>query len=133
VNVFVAGFMGSPAMNLFTLPVVDGSVSLGDCVIPVGCEIAAAGHEVVVGVRPEHFQVGGDGGEGVEFEVDFVEELGADAYLYGRITVFDNAAQQSVIARVAGSNPARRGSRLRLRPDGGHLHFFTTGDGRRIG
>jgi multiple sugar transport system ATP-binding protein len=128
-NLFVAGFIGSPAMNLFMLPVVDGSVSLGDCVIPVGREIATAAREVVLGVRPEHFQVGD---HGVEIEVDVVEELGADAYLYGRITFSDNTPQQSVIARVAGGNPAQRDSRLRLRPDREHLHFFTT-DGRRIG
>jgi multiple sugar transport system ATP-binding protein len=129
VNVFVAGFMGSPPMNLFTLPVVDGSVSLGDCVIRVGREMTGAATEVMVGVRPEHFQVGD---RGVEIEVDVTEELGADAYLYGRIISSDNTAQQSVIARVAGSNPVRRGSRLRLHPDGEHLHFFTA-DGRRIG
>jgi multiple sugar transport system ATP-binding protein len=128
-NVFVAGFMGSPAMNLFTLPVIDGAVSLGDCAIPVAREIADANHEVVVGVRPEHFQVGDSG---VEIEVDVIEELGADTYLYGRIIASSNTTQQSVITRVAGSSPVRRGSRLRVHPDGEQLHFFAV-DGRRIG
>ena len=82
-NVFVAGFIGSPAMNLFTLPIVDSAVSLGDWSITLPREVAGAAGEVVVGVRPEHFELGG---LGVEMEVDVVEELGADAYLYGRIT-----------------------------------------------
>ncbi|MEO8815822.1 MAG: sn-glycerol-3-phosphate ABC transporter ATP-binding protein UgpC [Mycobacterium sp.] len=126
-NVFVAGFIGSPAMNLFTVPVTDGSVTLGDCVFPVSRGIAAAAAEVVLGVRPEHLQTAGTG---VEIEVDFVEELGADTYLYGRITASDGAARQLVTARVAGDNSARRGDRLRLRPDPDRLHFFDA-DGNR--
>ena len=82
-NVFVAGFIGSPAMNLFTLPVADSVVLLGDWPIQLPREIAGAASEVVVGVRPEHFELGS---LGVEMEVDVVEELGADAYLYGQIT-----------------------------------------------
>jgi multiple sugar transport system ATP-binding protein len=131
-NVFVAGFIGSPAMNLFTLPVTDGSVSLGDFVIPVGREIADAAPTVVVGVRPEHFQVGDPCAGGVEIEVDVIEELGADAYLYGRMIFCGATAPQSVIARVAAADRVRRGDRLRLHPDQEHLHFFTA-DGPRIG
>ncbi|EUA44523.1 ABC transporter family protein [Mycobacterium xenopi 3993] len=81
-NVFVAEFIGSPTMNLFTLPIVEHSVSLGDWRIPVPRQVSAAGNEVVVGIRPEHFEVGS---VGVAMEVDVVEELGADVYLYGRI------------------------------------------------
>src|SRR6201985_1689064 len=61
-NVFVAGFIGSPAMNLFTLPIVDHSVSLGDWPIRLPREISAAAAEIVVGIRPEHFEIGGGGG-----------------------------------------------------------------------
>src|SRR6201995_5721250 len=70
VNMFVGEFIGSPAMNLFTLPIVDHSVSLGDWPIRLPREIAAAAGEIVVGIRPEHFEVGGGGGgmpdDGVE-------------------------------------------------------------------
>ena len=104
-NVFVAGFIGSPAMNLFTLPIVDSAVSLGDWLIPVPREIAGAASEIVVGVRPEHFELGG---LGVEMEVDVVEELGADAYLYGRITGSGKVIDQPVVARTDGRRPARR-------------------------
>jgi multiple sugar transport system ATP-binding protein len=127
-NVFVAGFIGSPAMNLFTLPIVDSAVSLGDWPIRLPREITDAASEVVVGVRPEHFELGG---LGVEMEVDVVEELGADAYLYGRITDSGKAIDQDVVARADGRNPPQRGSRVRLHPEAGHLHFFGV-DGHRI-
>ncbi|OHV05904.1 ABC transporter ATP-binding protein [Mycobacterium talmoniae] len=127
-NMFVAGFIGSPAMNLFTLPVSGGAVTLGDWVIPVAREIADAAAEVVVGIRPEHFVVGA---VGVEVEIDLVEELGADAYLYGRVLAAESADGPAVVARVDGRNPARRGSRLRLHPEPDHLHFFSP-DGQRL-
>lgn len=127
-NVFVAGFIGSPAMNLFTLPIVDSAVSLGDWPITVPREIAGAAGEVVVGVRPEHFELGG---LGVEMEVDVVEELGADAYLYGRITGSGKVIDAPIVARADGRNPPVRGSRVRLHPQPGHLHFFGV-DGRRL-
>jgi multiple sugar transport system ATP-binding protein len=127
-NVFVAGFIGSPAMNLFSLPVLDSSVSLGDWPILVPREIAGNASEVVVGVRPEHFELGGPG---VEMEVDVVEELGADAYLYGRITGSGRVIDQPIVARADGHNPPEKGSRVRLHPQPGHLHFFGV-DGQRI-
>ncbi|VBA54126.1 Trehalose import ATP-binding protein SugC [Mycobacterium attenuatum] len=127
-NVFVAGFIGSPAMNLFTLPIVDSSVSLGDWLIAVPREIASAASEISVGVRPEHFEVGD---AGAEMEVEVVEELGADAYLYGRIVGPDEASGTAVVARTDGRDPPSRGSRVRLRPRPGQLHFFGA-DGRRI-
>lgn len=127
-NVFVAGFIGSPAMNLFTLPIVDSVVSLGDWPITLPREIAGTAGEVVVGVRPEHFELGG---LGVEMEVDVVEELGADAYLYGRITGSGKVIDAPIVARADGRNPPEKGARVRLHPEPGHLHFFGV-DGRRI-
>jgi multiple sugar transport system ATP-binding protein len=127
-NVFVAGFIGSPAMNLFSLPILDSCVSLGDWPIRVPREIASNVGEVVVGVRPEHFELGN---LGVEMEVDVVEELGADAYLYGRITGSGKVIDQPVVARADGHNPPEKGSRVLLHPQPGHLHFFGV-DGERI-
>jgi multiple sugar transport system ATP-binding protein len=121
VNLFVAEFIGSPAMNLVTLPVVDRSVALGDWPIPVPREITDTTAELVIGIRPEHLDIGGTG---VEMQIDMVEELGADAYLYGRIAGPDNAFGQPVVARADGQDPPSRGSRVRLRPQPGHLHFF---------
>ncbi len=131
-NVFVAGFIGSPAMNLFTLPIVDSSVLLGDWPIPLPREVTSLGAEVVIGVRPEHLEVGGPGaGGGFQMEVDVVEELGADAYLYGRIVVSGDAVDEAVVARADGRRPPQRGSRVWLHPEPGHVHFFGA-DGRRI-
>ena len=127
-NVFVAGFIGSPAMNLFTVPVVDGAVSVGGLLVVPPRDIASSAAEVVLGVRPEHFVLD-DGG--VEFEVDLVEELGADTYLYGRFTA-PGANRRSVTARIAGDNAVQRNDRVRLRPDPEQVHFFST-DGGRLG
>ncbi|MGH3578052.1 MAG: ABC transporter ATP-binding protein [Mycobacterium sp.] len=128
VNMFVAEFIGSPAMNLFTVTVADQSVSLGDWPIPLPREIADAAGEIVVGIRPEHFEIGGPG---VEMQVDVVEELGADAYVYGRVTGADGTPGKPIVARTDGRNPPARGSRQRLHPQGGHVHFFSV-DGRRL-
>jgi multiple sugar transport system ATP-binding protein len=128
VNMFVAEFIGSPAMNLFSLPVANHSVALGDWPIQVPREIADAAGEIVVGIRPEHFEIGAGG---VEMQIDVVEELGADAYLYGRVAGPDNTFGHPVVARADGLNPPLRGDRVRLHPQPGHLHFFAA-DGRRL-
>jgi multiple sugar transport system ATP-binding protein len=127
-NMFVAEFIGSPAMNLFTLPVASHSVSLGDWPIQLPREIINATAQVVVGIRPEHFEVGG---HGIEMQIDVVEELGADAYLYGRVTGPDNTFGQPIVARADGHEPPQRGSRVRLHPQSRHVHFFGV-DGRRL-
>ncbi|MFT4044544.1 MAG: sn-glycerol-3-phosphate ABC transporter ATP-binding protein UgpC, partial [Gordonia sp. (in: high G+C Gram-positive bacteria)] len=85
-NTFVAGFIGSPAMNLFTLPVAENGVSFGDQLVVLSREqrVEATG-QVVLGVRPEHFRVVDTGG--VAMEIDVVEELGADTFLFGRSVI----------------------------------------------
>lgn len=127
-NVFVAGFIGSPAMNLFRLSIADSTVSLGDWQILLPRAVVGTAAEVIIGVRPEHLELGG---AGIEMDVDMVEELGADAYLYGRIVAGGCEMDQSIVARVDGRGPPERGSRVRLCPTPGHLHFFAV-DGRRI-
>jgi multiple sugar transport system ATP-binding protein len=127
-NVFVAEFIGSPAMNLFTLPITDGHVMLGDWRVSVERGTADAAEAVVVGIRPEHFTVAS---VGVQMQVDVVEELGADAYLYGRIVESGAAAGRPVIARTDGRDPPPRGACLHLRPELDHVHFFGA-DGRRL-
>ena len=127
-NLFVAEFIGSPAMNLFTLKVVDHQVMLGDWRAPVPREITDAAGTVVVGIRPEHCTIGSGG---MQMQVDVVEELGADAYLYGRLIESGDAAGQPVIARTDGRDPPHRGARLHLQPELAHVHFFGA-DGRRL-
>ncbi|MEU0871408.1 ABC transporter ATP-binding protein [Nocardia brasiliensis] len=132
VNVFVAGFMGSPAMNLFTLPVSGGTVSLGGHELPLPRSVVdAAEGSVSVGIRPEHFELNGAGG-GIEMEVDVVEELGSDAYIYGRTTSQGNAAGETIVARADWRNPPSKGTRVRLSTDPVHTYFFSATDGRRL-
>jgi multiple sugar transport system ATP-binding protein len=129
-NVFVAGFIGSPAMNLFELPVADGGVLLGEDVHPVARDVLATvdAPRVTLGVRPEDLDVVDHGG--VPIEVDVVEELGADAYVYGRSKLGDS--EQQIIARVDGRRPPLKGDTVHVRPRQGHVHLFRLSDGERL-
>jgi len=132
-NAFVAGFIGSPAMNLFTLPVADGGVRFGDTVVPVERTVLgqAQATEVVLGVRPEDLAVVDAGTPGLEVVVDVVEELGADAYVYGRTP--QGGEDRLVTVRVDGRRPPRGGDTLRVAPQTGRLHLFSTAeDGHRL-
>ncbi|MEV6770705.1 sn-glycerol-3-phosphate ABC transporter ATP-binding protein UgpC [Nocardia sp. NPDC051030] len=135
-NLFVAGFMGSPAMNLFTLPVEDGAVFLGGFRMALPRSVAdAANGQVVVGIRPEHFEIsaatnGLDKAPGITMEVDVVEELGSDAYVYGR--ALDKSGSETIVARADWRNPPAKGTRLVLTSDAEHTYFFAPEDGRRL-
>jgi multiple sugar transport system ATP-binding protein len=128
-NVFVAGFIGSPAMNLLELPVTDGGVKFGDTVYPV--ERAALSHaesKVTLGVRPEDLRLSE---HGLPVQVDVVEELGADAYIYGRTTDSTDSEAQ-IIARTDGRRPPEKGSTVYFTPEKGHVHLFDTSNGSRL-
>ncbi|MEJ5944179.1 sn-glycerol-3-phosphate ABC transporter ATP-binding protein UgpC [Pseudokineococcus basanitobsidens] len=128
-NVFVAGFIGSPAMNLIEVPVVDGGIKFGDYVHPVPRDVlSGAGQRVVVGVRPEDLDIADNG---LKVDVDVVEELGADAYIYG--TAKMDGTEGEVIARVDGRRPPEKGSVIALAPKPDHVHLFSAEDGRRLG
>ena len=130
-NVFVAGFIGSPAMNLLDVPVIDGGVKFGTGAYPIEREhLASAGQQVTVGVRPEDLSITTDG-SGLPVTVDVVEELGADAYIYG--STGEGADTKPVVARVDGRTPPQKGSVINLVPDHGHVHLFSTETGQRIG
>jgi multiple sugar transport system ATP-binding protein len=80
-NKFVAGFIGSPAMNLLTADITEGGAKVGDYVIPLQRSLldkAGSDKTLTVGVRPEAFKVAD---EGLPVKVAVVEELGADAFL----------------------------------------------------
>ncbi|MFF1832388.1 ABC transporter ATP-binding protein [Paenarthrobacter sp. NPDC058040] len=131
-NVFVAGFIGSPAMNLLELPVVDGGVQFGGTVYPVKHDVLedATGKTVTVGSRPEDLETVGQG-EGLQVEVDVVEELGADAYVYGHTTL--DGKSHDIVARVDGRRPPMKGESIYVRPQSGHVHLFDTKTGLRLG
>ncbi len=130
-NLFVAGFMGSPAMNLFTVPLSDGSVTLGGHAVAVPRSVTdAAGDTVVVGVRPEHFDLAG-GSEGIAMEIDVVEELGSDAYIYGR-TLGEVGGDETIVARADWRNPPQKGDKLHLTTTAEHIYFFDPETGARL-
>jgi multiple sugar transport system ATP-binding protein len=128
-NVFVAGFIGSPAMNLLDLPVTDGGVQLGDIVVPVERSVlsAASAGKVTVGMRPEDLTLAD---HGLAVQVDVVEELGADAYIYGH-AVGTDALQ--IIARTDGRKPPEKGSTVHFSPKADHVHLFDPASGARLG
>ncbi|NNH74465.1 sn-glycerol-3-phosphate ABC transporter ATP-binding protein UgpC [Nocardia uniformis] len=136
-NLFVAGFMGSPAMNLFTLPIESDGVFLGGHRLPLPRTVTDASNgTVVVGIRPEHFEIAGAANglskesTGIEMEVDVVEELGSDAYVYGR--ALDKKGNETIVARADWRNPPAKGARLTLTADAEHIYFFNPADGSRL-
>jgi multiple sugar transport system ATP-binding protein len=132
-NLFVAGFIGSPAMNLVEVPITDGGVKFGNSVVPVQREAlsSATDKTVTVGVRPEHFDVAGpDSDLGVEVVVNVVEELGSDAFVYGTANV--GGESKDLVVRVGGRDVPQKGSTLHVVPRGGETHVFSTSTGERL-
>jgi multiple sugar transport system ATP-binding protein len=132
-NLFVAGFIGSPAMNLIEGNVQQDGVHLGDYTVPVPREtLAKAPNEknLVLGIRPENFRVSDDpeSGEGIPIDVGVVEELGADAFIYGTLSGIaedELITAQQIVARIHASRPPARGESVRLLVDETHVHVFS--------
>jgi multiple sugar transport system ATP-binding protein len=131
-NAFVAGFIGSPAMNLLIAPVEGGKAKLGDLSIDVP---AAAGSSVTVGVRPEGFT---PSSKGFHVLVEVVEELGSDAFVYGKPAdtnvKFANATDEGaqVIVRWDPKNPPKPGDTITVETVKGAVHLFNSTTGERI-
>jgi multiple sugar transport system ATP-binding protein len=131
-NVFVAGFIGSPAMNLVQTTMDGDLVHFGAANVRVpreGVDALGGDKSVTLGVRPEDLNPVEEGA-GLPTEVEVVEELGADAYVYGSAE-FDGE-RRPIIARVDGRRPPEKGSVLHLAPQQGHMHLFRGNDGERI-
>ena len=132
-NVFVAGFIGSPAMNLFPGAATADGITFGSAAVPQGDVTAAglaAGHALTVGVRPEDLRLVAPEEPGLDLTVDLVEELGADGFLYGRATV--DGAEIPLAVRVDGRNHPAAGDAVRVVPIADHVHLFDAGTGERI-
>jgi multiple sugar transport system ATP-binding protein len=129
VNVFVAGFMGSPAMNLMTGDVDGAGVHFGSMSIPLTTAQRAAvtTGQATVGVRPENFDVAAAGG--LDAIVEVVEELGSESYLYCTVSGHD---ETHVVARTEGLSSAVRGDLISLVPDPASTHLFDTATGVRL-
>ncbi|MBF4461724.1 MULTISPECIES: ABC transporter ATP-binding protein [unclassified Rathayibacter] len=129
-NVFVAGFIGSPAMNLFPADVTDGGVKFGDTVLPIAREALAKTSQKVVtlGVRPEDVTVSSQPG-GLPIEVDLIEELGSDGYLYGHTEL--EGRRTDIVARVDGRVHPAAGDRVFVTANH-RVHIFDAESGERL-
>ena len=136
-NLFVAGFIGSPAMNLIEGEVTSDGVRIGDYAVPIPRETLAKAQgqkRLTLGIRPENLEVSRDE-SGIGVDVSVVEELGADSYLYGTIAGLQederlNADQ--ITARISARTPPKRGSTVRLSIDPNHVHVFNQENGDRL-
>jgi multiple sugar transport system ATP-binding protein len=126
-NLFVAGFIGSPAMNLVRARVDGGElVFVGSQRIALPDERRASlagydGGEVVVGMRPENFDVsynGSGAGRELSLEVLLTEALGSD------LLVHMTLERENVTARLTASTHVRAGQHVRLLVDPSRMHFF---------
>ena len=128
-NSFVAGFIGSPAMNLLTLDVIDGHARLGSLDVPLQRDTAVqiTDGRVVLGVRPEAWTVSS---EGAPVEVDVVEELSADEFVYGSISA--GSSLLPIVARFTGHNTPAKGDIVHLTPNPAKLHWYSSTTGMRL-
>jgi multiple sugar transport system ATP-binding protein len=131
-NVFVAGFIGSPAMNLLRVPVTDTGAAVGELALAFDRGVLGglgSSSSVTIGIRPEAFRLVGDG-SGLPVTVEVVEELGADAYLYATAEVAGERTQ--IIARHDARRPPARGARVNLAVDNEDVHIFHAETGQRL-
>jgi multiple sugar transport system ATP-binding protein len=147
VNQFVAGFIGSPAMNLRTVPVTDGAARLANTLLPLPAAIRTAASEaglseLVIGIRPEHLHLAegspelagsahphvADGSAELTGEVILVEELGADALLHVRLPEGGNP----VVARSEGRKPPAPGRTVTFNVQRDDILAFHPATGARL-
>ncbi|MGO1544507.1 MAG: ABC transporter ATP-binding protein [Gulosibacter sp.] len=132
VNEFVAGFIGSPAMTIWSTAIRDGMLPFGETQVPVPDSVAnAAGNRSIrAGLRAEDLRIAQDGEAGLRMRVDLVEELGSDGYLYGSAQVDDRELQLTV--RVDGRNHAQVGDTVTVLANTARLHIFDAATGDRL-
>lgn len=151
-NVFVAGFIGSPAMNLGTFHVdANGVATNGEARIQLSPETVAAmtpedGGKIVIGFRPEALEVVQDGTQTgssiIPMKLNFVEELGSDSYLYGTL-VGDGAlgsnpedseaeSEGQIVVRALPNVAPEPGTVVYARIAEGGQHNFSAATGKRL-
>jgi multiple sugar transport system ATP-binding protein len=130
VNVFVAGFIGSPAMNLCTVPLgSNGTVSFGGVQVPLPANVAANGRsDLVIGVRPESLEVAP---EGISAKVDVVEDVGADAFVFCSTVLGGETTK--LVARTEVRKAPKQGEQVTLKPRPEEAHVFDPVSGERLG
>jgi multiple sugar transport system ATP-binding protein len=131
-NTFVAGFIGSPAMNLRPAQIAHDGLRLGAHTLRLSNAALAAAHQcgrkqVMMGIRPEACALVD---HGCPLEVDVVEELGADAYIFGRLGADDTHATPFTV-RVSDGRIPDKGERLNIQVSG-TVHLFDPDTGDRL-
>jgi sn-glycerol 3-phosphate transport system ATP-binding protein len=133
-TIFVAGFIGSPAMNMFSVRSVGGKglqFSDSGFIKPRELAMPAEGSTVTLGVRPEHMTLVAQGNEDLLLDVTAVEALGADTLAHGRL-VGSSDASRDIIARLPGGHRVAVGDQLPLAIAAGMAHVFDAESGKRI-
>ncbi|PZM10586.1 ABC transporter ATP-binding protein [Rhizobium tubonense] len=128
-NIFVAGFIGSPRMNLLEATWLgNGSIRLGTKEIsaPLSNKDLRSGDRLTFGIRPEHFTVGDSGTDALDATVDFPEYLGGTQYLYCQLS-----DGQPVVAEYRSPVPIKPGSKIKLSYAFAQCHVFG-GEGLRV-
>lgn len=136
-NLFVAGFIGSPQMNLLpATPSTDqaGKVwaRVGQNLVPVDATAAQrmSGKDVTIGVRPEAWRLVSAADGGLPVQVTVVEELGSDGFVYGTCDI--EGTLTNIIVRTSVRDAVHRGDTIHIATDPQHVHVFDTGSGERL-
>jgi multiple sugar transport system ATP-binding protein len=131
VNLFVAGFIGSPQMNLIEAKAADGDAKIGDYLVPVDPAAAKKmSGNITVGVRPEAWRLVGPSEGGLPISVTVVEELGSDSFVYGSCDV--EGTPSTVIVRVGAKDKVSKGDVIHVTTDPSDVHVFDTESGLRL-
>jgi multiple sugar transport system ATP-binding protein len=135
-NVFVAGFMGSPAMNIKTVPLTEAGAALADLTVPLTREQVAAAQadggngKVVIGFRPEDCDLVSQNDGGLALVVELVEDLGSDANVYGHATMDGNS--ERFVVRTDRQHMPNMGETVYIKPRPGRHHVFHAVSNKRI-
>jgi multiple sugar transport system ATP-binding protein len=131
VNLFVAGFIGSPAMNLMPAPITDGHATIAGHPIALDREaLSRAAGPVTLGLRPDALRISANGDAGIPVRVKLAEELGSDSYLYGVIEGDDE--QREVVVRAEARGGHQAGDLVHVGADPAAVHVFDTASGVRL-
>ena len=130
-NLFVAGFVGSPAMNLLDATADQDGARIGGYTVPIDrTALARSSGRITVGVRPEAWRLVPEGQGGLPIQVSVIEELGADAYLYGTSDV--EGTPSDVVVRLETRHAVDKGSTVYVTTDPDKVHVFDTETGARL-
>ena len=128
-NLFVAGFIGSPQMNLIQGQASREEVHIGGYSMPAA-QLDAQSGNVTIGVRPENWRMVSKEDGGLPVKVVVVEELGADGYVYGSADV--EGAPHELTIRVSMRDSVHKGDTVYVSTDPHQVHVFDTETGERL-